>query len=95
MNRISYDPEQVLLGIEDDGCGFELPTSWIELARSGHLGLAGTAERVEAIGGLLQIISAPGKGTVIQITAPLKQEASEHFVHSGGAAVPDCLFPFL
>jgi signal transduction histidine kinase len=78
--QFSYDPEQVLLGIEDDGCGFELPTSWIELARSGHLGLAGTAERVEAIGGQLQIISAPGKGTVIQITAPLKQEASEHFV---------------
>lgn len=61
---------RVNLEIRDNGCGFEVPDRWIELARRGHLGLVGTAERVQSIGGKLNIISAPGKGTTIQVSLP-------------------------
>lgn len=70
--NFSLNSEQVVLSIEDDGCGFELPARWIEFARGGHLGLVGTAERVRSIGGQLEIITARGKGTVIRVTAPIK-----------------------
>jgi two-component system NarL family sensor kinase len=53
-----FDSTQVMLEIRDDGCGFSLPSRWIDLAREGHLGLIGTAERAEAIGGQLNITSA-------------------------------------
>ena len=68
--RLDLDEKQVILEIKDDGKGFEIPTRWVEMARQGHLGLAGTRERVEAIGGKLLIASAPNEGTLIRVIAP-------------------------
>ena len=36
----------VILTITDDGCGFIVPSRWIELARQGHLGLPNAARRL-------------------------------------------------
>jgi PAS domain S-box-containing protein len=68
--RFSLDEEQVVLEVQDDGQGFELPERWIEIARQGHLGLIGMVERAESIGGQLNVVSAPGQGTVIQAVIP-------------------------
>ena len=68
--RFSLAEEQVVLEIQDDGQGFELPERWIEMARQGHLGLIGMVERVESIGGQLNVVSAPGQGTLIQAIVP-------------------------
>jgi signal transduction histidine kinase len=68
--RLSQTPEQIHLEIEDDGCGFEMPAHWIDLARQGHLGLVGMVERAEAAGGRMKVISAPGQGTLIQVRVP-------------------------
>jgi len=64
------DKEQVYLRIIDDGRGFQPPARWIELAREGHFGLAGAAERAEAVGGVLEVTSAPDMGTTLTVTAP-------------------------
>ncbi|HRW05197.1 MAG TPA: response regulator [Caldilineaceae bacterium] len=64
------DEEQVYLRIIDDGRGFQLPARWIEFAREGHFGLAGAAERAEAIGGLLDVVTAPDMGTSLSVSAP-------------------------
>jgi PAS domain S-box-containing protein len=63
--------EQVTLTVRDDGVGFNLPSRWVELAREGHLGLIGTAERAEALGAQLNISSEPGSGTTIEVVVPL------------------------
>ena len=68
--RFSLAEEQVVLEVQDDGQGFELPEHWIELARQGHLGLIGMVERAESIGGQLNVVSAPGQGTLIQAIVP-------------------------
>lgn len=70
----SFNSDHAVLEIQDNGCGFELPSRWVELARKGHLGLAGTVERAEAIGGQLKIISSPGKGTLVRVTVPRSPE---------------------
>jgi PAS domain S-box-containing protein len=70
MVRFHLDEEQVQLEIRDDGRGFQMPGSWIYLAREGHLGLAGAAERAEGIGGELQVTSTPGDGTVLRVQVP-------------------------
>ncbi len=56
--RLDRDPIECC--IADAGVGFN-PQS--RSAETGHLGLAGMAERVRAIGGRLEINSAPGAGT--------------------------------
>lgn len=68
--RFEADAERILLEIADDGCGFVVPDRWIELGRRGHLGLLGIAERAEAIGGTLDVDSAPRAGTTLRVTAP-------------------------
>jgi len=53
------------LEICDDGVGFDPARP-----RGGGLGLAGMAERVQRIGGKLEIISAAGKGTQVIVEVP-------------------------
>lgn len=65
--RFGLEAEQIFLEIQDDGRGFVVPERWIDYVRAGHLGLAGAMERAEAIGGALRVVSAPGKGTCIQV----------------------------
>ncbi|MCC9078758.1 response regulator [Litorilinea aerophila] len=68
---LSFRQNRVRLRIEDNGRGFQLPSSWLQLARHGHYGLVGSVERAEAIGGRLMVRSAPGQGTAVLVVAPL------------------------
>ena len=53
--------------VEDNGVGFAIPDDWGELAVAGKLGLVGMQERVQLIGGKLNIESRPGRGTVLTV----------------------------
>jgi signal transduction histidine kinase len=66
--------EEVVLQVQDNGRGFEVPQRWMELVRQKHLGLLRSLERAKALGGRLKIISAPGKGTIIQVIVPRPNE---------------------
>jgi two-component system sensor histidine kinase DegS len=68
--RFQWDEEIIILEIEDNGKGFIVPKSWVELVRKDHFGLVGLAERVEGIRGKLEIVSAPGEGTRIRAIVP-------------------------
>jgi signal transduction histidine kinase len=54
----------LFLEIDDDGQGFDLDvTSW-------GMGLNNLRERVESLGGVLQVESTPGEGTTVRATFP-------------------------
>jgi two-component sensor histidine kinase len=56
----------VRLSVRDDGSGFDL-----EAGRRGpSLGLAGMRERVDLVGGKIDIQSAPGRGTTVAVWVP-------------------------
>lgn len=63
-------PDRVEVVVEDNGIGFE-PAA---LGRAGfpRFGLATMRERAEAIGGALEILSAPGRGTRVVVSVPIK-----------------------
>lgn len=64
--------KKLLLQIEDDGQGFEVPENITELRVHGHRGLSNMKERMSIVGGTMEISSAPGKGTVIRCELPFQ-----------------------
>ncbi len=63
--------EQVFIGVEDDGIGFDLSDLTLLLDSPRGLGLVGMRERLELLGGEVEIRTFPGSGTSLLITAPL------------------------
>ena len=65
---LDFEPNQVVLRIQDNGRGF-VPQNAVG-PREGHFGILGMSERVKRIGGRFRIISASGKGAVVQVEIP-------------------------
>jgi signal transduction histidine kinase len=65
---------QILVIITDHGAGFDPQKA----AVGGRLGLAFMRERVRLLGGIFEIDSAPGRGTVIRARLPLSTEEMIH-----------------
>jgi PAS domain S-box-containing protein len=70
--RFSFDAEEAHLEITDNGEGFDVPANWIDFVRQGHYGLAGAAERANALGGVFKVRSKLGSSTTIQVIIPWK-----------------------
>jgi signal transduction histidine kinase len=60
-------PGRTVLTVADDGVGFEPDARSIAARR---LGLISMRERVEALGGTFEIVSAPGRGTTVRAAVP-------------------------
>jgi two-component system sensor histidine kinase UhpB len=63
--RIVHEGDEVKLTVSDDGVGFEPG----EVPRL-HFGLIGMRQRIDLVGGELQVESRPGEGTVIEASVP-------------------------
>jgi PAS domain S-box-containing protein len=70
--RFTFDAEEARLEIIDNGVGFDVPTNWIAMTRQGHFGLAGAAERVQALGGKFTVESQSGRGTCVRAVIPIE-----------------------
>jgi signal transduction histidine kinase len=59
--------QQVMLGIEDDGVGFDLEA----VRRNGSgLGVVSMGERAHLVGGNVEIVTAAGEGTSVRVRVP-------------------------
>ncbi len=67
--RLLVSDQDILLEISDQGPGFQLEST---LEHSERLGLVGMRERVESLGGTFRVITAPGQGTRVGATLPLR-----------------------
>ena len=63
---LDCQPEQILLEIRDDGCGFEVQKQM----DSQQFGLATMQERAKSIQAVLTVVSAPGEGARILLQMP-------------------------
>ncbi len=75
------EPGIALLEIADDGIGFDVAAVDTAYDKRGSLGMVNLRERAELVNGLLQIDSAPGKGTRVQVFIPLTEEAADRLHH--------------
>jgi two-component system NarL family sensor kinase len=67
--RLAEESGELELTVEDNGRGFA-PDDLAERLADGHIGLATQRVRVEAAGGRMEIVSAPGAGTRVAIRLP-------------------------
>jgi signal transduction histidine kinase/ligand-binding sensor domain-containing protein len=66
--QLRYSSSSFEMLVRDEGPGM---TADVQRAgKPGHYGLAGMRERADKIGGLLSIISAPGRGTSVLVSVP-------------------------
>jgi len=68
---LDFHEESVRLAVRDNGHGFRRPKIIGDLAGTGRLGLLGMQERARLLGGSLTIRSAPGRGTTVEVEAPV------------------------
>ena len=67
---LDCQPEQILLEIRDDGCGFDVQ----EQMDSQQFGLATMQERAKSIQAVLTIVSAPGEGARVILQVPRPED---------------------
>ncbi|HDS29416.1 MAG TPA: sensor histidine kinase [Firmicutes bacterium] len=70
--HLKFQPDQVILIVEDDGVGFDLNEVEQNQKKYISFGLLGMHERAEDIGADLQITSAVGEGTKVALVVPVK-----------------------
>ena len=58
--------------VSDDGRGFDLEQAIVRARATNHLGLEALMERIDAAGGSIEIDTAPGKGTTVRLSLPVR-----------------------
>ncbi len=71
---LRFIDREFCLEIVDDGTGFDPEKA----GRGGGLGLRGMRERAQRIGGRVEIVSAPGKGTLVRVQAPVNERLTDN-----------------
>jgi signal transduction histidine kinase len=75
--EVGREESVVRLRVADDGGGFDVAEAWRRSAAGDSLGLVSMRERVELVGGELEVESAPGRGTEVRARLPLPPEPRE------------------
>lgn len=68
---LGFLPDAVTLDIYDDGAGFD-PAAAAPPSSAGGYGLRAMRQRVEQLGGVFSVQSAPGEGTIVAAQLPLE-----------------------
>jgi PAS domain S-box-containing protein len=70
--------DQVKILVSDKGAGFELATLQALEGKAGGFGLFSLRERLESLGGQLEVDSAPGRGSRFVLSVTSEMAASKH-----------------
>jgi signal transduction histidine kinase len=62
--RLRRDEDELLFSVDDTGCGFDPRTT------TPGAGLASVHDRVDTVGGRVEVLSAPGRGTAVSGAVP-------------------------
>jgi len=79
--RLTLEPGAVLLGIVDNGTGFDPRKQRLAAAADSGFGLSNMRALTASLGGAIEIDSRVGSGTRIRVRLPLQAEAGESIHH--------------
>ena len=69
--NVEFSEGKTRVSVSDNGKGFQLSGSLVDLVHTGKLGLAGMEERARLLNGSIKIESEPGKGTTVMVEIPI------------------------
>jgi signal transduction histidine kinase len=75
--ELRQDESVLELVVHDDGVGFDVVPAQEQAAQRGRLGLLGMRERVQILGGSLEVDSEAERGTRIRVSFPLTEAATD------------------
>jgi signal transduction histidine kinase len=70
---LKTSPEMLRVEVRDSGPGFDP----VVAASKGRLGMRGMRQRVEVLGGVFELQTTIGSGTLISVSIPLTAENSD------------------
>jgi signal transduction histidine kinase len=85
--RLTYKAKELRLELRDDGDGFKVKD------RHDGVGLRGMRERVEQMGGELEITSSRGKGTKITVVLPATENRCHDIQKENARSLESCKKP--
>jgi ligand-binding sensor domain-containing protein/signal transduction histidine kinase len=62
--EVRYEPQELILQVTDDGLGFDVGQAQAD----NHFGITGMHERMERLGGTLNLTSSPGTGAQVRLS---------------------------
>jgi signal transduction histidine kinase len=71
---ITRSGDQIQVDVSDDGVGFDPAEMGPHMDENGRFGLFSLRERLEPLGGHMEVASKPGHGTRVTLVAPLSSE---------------------
>jgi signal transduction histidine kinase len=74
--KVEFDDASIRMSVLDDGCGFD-PDDAATASAGEHFGLIGMRERTARLGGRFEIRSAPGAGTELSISVPVRSHVAQ------------------
>ncbi len=74
--EVRRESERIRIRVADDGVGFDVETVLSSAYRNRSVGLFFVRERLDYIGGTLEVDARPGRGSQFTLTAPLEKEHS-------------------
>ena len=75
--NMEFREDELIVEVNDDGHGFNLARTLNSAISVGHLGLLGMKQRVEMLGGNMNIRTSEGSGTTIIYTFPVMSRTEE------------------
>ncbi|HXG18783.1 MAG TPA: CHASE3 domain-containing protein [Methylomirabilota bacterium] len=85
---VRQDDGRLSIVVRDDGVGFDVLAARRRAAQGGSLGVLGMEERIALVGGRLELRSAPGQGTEVDISVPLGAEPDAAAPPAGSQPLP-------
>ncbi len=74
--RVSFDRQQVMVTVGDDGIGFDVEPTRAKAKEEKKFGMVGMHERAHLLGGSLHVQSAPQSGTEVTAFIPYAPDRS-------------------
>ncbi len=75
--NMEFNKDELLVEVRDNGQGFNLSQTLDSAITVGRLGLLGMKQRVEMLGGDMNIKTSEGKGTTVTFTFPVQSRMEE------------------
>jgi signal transduction histidine kinase len=83
-----FNDRQIILMVQDNGHGFDMPELITDFASRGSFGVMGLQERAQLFGGKVELDSKPNEGTTIRLIMPRESDLASRPIRNNVPVLP-------